>query len=329
MTTSEPGDRDFGAEIRAAYGRIKADIIRTPVEFSPVLSGVTGARVLLKWECDQTTGSFKLRGALNKLRALTAGERARGVVSASTGNHGLAISHATRLETVGLRLFLPATVAEVKKRKIEALGVRPELHGSSCGQTEGYAREEAGRTGRVFVSPYNDWDIIFGAGTVGLEIAEDVPDVDDVIVPVGGGGLITGIAAYLKAVRPAARMAGVEPETSAFMAASVAAGRLVEIEERETIADAVAGGIEPGSITFPLYRRFVGRTLVVAEAAIVDSMALVFRHHGRMIEGAGALPAAGLLSFPSPYRGRTVVLVVSGKNIDPDRFRNVTGGSAA
>ena len=325
MTNPMPGRRDFGAEILAARARIESGIAHTPAEFSAPLSEMTGARVFIKWECEQFAGSFKLRGALNKLRSITPAERAAGVVSASTGNHGLAISHASKLEKVALKLFLPATASEVKRRKIEELGVAVESFGTDCGKTEVHAREEASRTGRVFVSPYNDWDIVFGAGTAGLEIAGDVPDVDDVIVPVGGGGLISGIAAALRAFRPAARTVGVEPEASAFMAASVAAGRLVEIAERETIADAVAGGIEPGSITFPLYRELVDRTLIVGEAAIASAMSLVFRTHGKMIEGAGALPLAGLLSFPTAFRGRRVVLVVSGKNISPDRFREVAG----
>jgi len=176
MTDSANLHADLAAGVRAAHGRIRNDIVRTPVEFSEALSRATGARVFVKWECDQITGSFKLRGALNKLRCLTPEERERGVVSASTGNHGLAISHAARLEGIDLRLFLPTTASAVKRKKIAALGIRPELFGQSCEQTEARARDEAARTGRVFVSPYNDADIIHGAGTVGLEIAEDVPE---------------------------------------------------------------------------------------------------------------------------------------------------------
>ena len=155
---------DYAAKIKEAYERIKGDIRRTPVEYSEPLSRETGAKVYVKWECDQTTGSFKLRGALNKLRSLSREDRAKGVVSASTGNHGLAISHAAKLEGVGLKLFLPETVAEVKKQRIEALGVDVEVRGASCDKAEAIAREFAGRTGRVFVSPYNDWDIVYGAG---------------------------------------------------------------------------------------------------------------------------------------------------------------------
>ena len=326
MTSSQPDSQsDFAAMVRAAHARIVKDIVRTPVEFSAILSELVGARVFVKWECDQVTGSFKFRGALNKLRTLDPGDRARGVVSASTGNHGLAISRAAGIEGIALQLFLPETAAEVKKKRIEETGVAVEYFGTDCGKTEAHAREEAARTGRVFVSPYNDWDIVFGAGTVGLEIAEALPDVDEVLVPVGGGGLIAGIAGFLKAVRPEARTVGVEPETSAFMAASVAAGRLVDIEERETVADAVAGGIEPGSITFPLYRESVDRTIVVDEDMIANAMSLLFDRHGRMVEGAGALPVAGLLAHPEALSGRTVLLVVSGRNIAPDRFRAVVG----
>ena len=316
---------DYAAKIRDAYERIRADIKRTPVEYSEPLSRETGAEVYVKWECDQITGSFKLRGALNKLRSLPPEDRARGVVSASTGNHGLAIGHASKLEGVGLKLFLPENAAEVKKKRIEALGLDVEIRGASCDRAETLARDFAARTGRVFVSPYNDWDIVFGAGTAGLEIDADVARFDEVLVPVGGGGLIAGMAAFLKSARPAVRVVGVEPETSAFMAASLAAGRLVEIEERPTIADAVAGAIEPGSITFPLCRDLVDGIEVVPESLIARAMALVRARHGRMIEGAGALPLAALLHDPGAHAGRTVVLVASGGNIAEARFREITG----
>jgi threonine dehydratase len=316
---------DCTVRIKEAYERIRGDIKRTPVEYSEPLSRETGAKVYVKWECDQTTGSFKLRGALNKLRSLSPEDRAKGVVSASTGNHGLAISHASRLEGIGLKLFLPETVAAIKKKRIEDLGIDVEVRGASCDRAEAIAREFAARTGRVFVSPYNDWDIVFGAGTVGLELAAGLDRFDDVLVPVGGGGLIAGISAFLKTVRPGARTIGVEPETSAFMAASLAAGRLVEIDERPTIADAVAGAIEPGSITFPLCRDLVDSIEIVPEASIARAMALVFERHGRMIEGAGALPLAALLRAPSGRAGRTVAAIVSGGNIAVDRFLEITG----
>jgi len=316
---------NFPDKVREAHGRIASDIRRTPIEYSEPLSRETGARVYIKWESDQITGSFKLRGALNKLRSLSDADRGRGVVSASTGNHGLAISHASKLEGIGLKLFLPVTAAEVKRKKIEALGIDVEIRGASCDKAESIAREFAGQTGRVFVSPYNDWDIVFGAGTVGLEVAEDLSRFDDVLVPVGGGGLIAGIAGYLKAIRPEARIIGVQPETSAFMAASIAAGCLVDIDEKESIADAVAGGIESGSITFPLCRDLLDFIEEVPESLISRAMALVHEHHGKMVEGAGALPFAALLHSPAKWRDRTVVAVVSGGNVSPERFRAIVG----
>ena len=316
----------FPDDVLTAYARIRKDIRRTPLEPSDELGRATGARVLIKWENDQITGSFKLRGALNKLRSLSAEERSRGVVSASTGNHGLAISHAARLEGIELTLFLPRTAAAVKRAKIEALGVDIRTFGDDCGETEVHARQYAEGAGKVFVSPYNDPFIIAGQGTIGVEVLEDMPDVDDVLVAIGGGGLIAGIAGYLKAVKPGTKIVGVEPETSAFMKAAVEAGHLVSIDEGETVADALAGGIEPGSITFPLCRDLVDDILTVPEAAIVSAMAMVHRSYGRRIEGAAAVPIAGLLSGPGLYRGRTVVCISSGGNIDPARFDALVGG---
>ena len=186
-------------------------------------------------------------------------ERKAGVVSASTGNHGLAIGHASGLEGVDLILFLPETVAEVKRKKIEAMGVNLRFFGDDCEKTEVHARGFAEESGRIYVSPYNDFDIVAGQGTVGVEVLEDLPDVQDIVVPVGGGGLIAGIGAYAKSVNPAIRIVGVEPETSAFMKASIEAGKLVAFAEKPTFADALAGGIEAGSITFPLCRKVCGR----------------------------------------------------------------------
>lgn len=311
---------DFVRKIREAAALIRDRVLHTPLEPSDVLARLTGGKVCVKWESEQITGSFKIRGAFHKISRLSEEERRLGIVSASTGNHGQALSYAARAENIKLHLFLPETAALEKRRKIEAYGVIPEVKGASCEKTEAIAREHASRTGQVYVSPYNDWDVIFGAGTVGLEIFEDMPDVEDVVVPVGGGGLISGIAGYLKAVRPGVRLVGVEPENSAFMAASVAAGRVVEIEEKETVADAVAGGIEPWSVTFPVCRDYVDRFITVPENAIIQAMALVYREHGKAIEGAGALSVAAFLYYPWLFKNRSAVAVVSGGNINKERF---------
>ncbi len=306
---------DFKEKANQAYERIRSAIKRTPLEPSPALSELTGAKVYLKWENEQLTGSFKLRGALNKLRALSPGEKRRGVVSASTGNHGLGLSLAAREEGVGLRLVLPATISPSKRSRLREFGADIIDYGESCEKAETYARQLAAESGRIYVSPYNDEDIIFGQGTIGLEIWEDFPGLQDVLIPVGGGGLAAGIAGYLKTLSAKIRPFGVEPRHSAFMAASIEAGRIVEVKEQETIADAVAGGIEPGSITFPLCRELLDGIILVEEEVIRKALALLKETHHKTVEGAGALSLAALMKEREKFSGRYVVLIVSGGNV--------------
>ena len=301
--------------IDRAWSRIEADIIHTSLEHSSSLSRLTGAEVYLKWESEQKTGSFKFRGALNKLRSLSAEEKRRGVVSASTGNHGLGLSLAAGMEGIRLTLVLPETVAAEKRRRLEEHPVEIIRYGESCEKAELRARKLAEETGRIYVSPYNDYDIIAGQGTIGREVIAGLSRVDAVIVPVGGGGLIAGIAGYIKAVDSRIRVIGVEPAHSAFMAASLKAGRIVEIPEKETIAEAVAGGIEPGSVTFPLCRELVDDIVLVGEEEITKAMAHLFAEHKRMVEGAGALSLAALLGTTARFQGLKTVLIISGGNI--------------
>ena len=312
-----PRGADFVRGVERARSRIGADVVRTPFEYSPALSLAAGAHVRIKWESLQATGSFKLRGALNRIRSLTAAERRRGAVSASTGNHGLAVARACRMERVALDLVLPGNAAPLKIARIRAEGVEPRFFGTSCDRAEVYARAAAEASGRVFISPYNDLEIVFGQGTIGPELLEDSPGLEDVLVPIGGGGLIAGLAGYLKARDPRIRIVGVEPSASAFMSASVAAGRIVDVPEAPTLADAVAGGIEPGAITFPLCRRLVDHILLVEERDIRRAVRAFGRVHGRTVEGAGALPLAALLARPGLFRGRRVALLASGGNIAP------------
>jgi len=313
----------FANGVTRAWTRIRDDIVKTPLEYSPALSLALGAHVYLKWECEQITGSFKLRGALNKIRTLSSAQKRKGIVSASTGNHGLAMSYAAGLEGVALTLYLPENAAPAKIAKIKKTGAILRFHGASCEKTEMFARREAEKEGRVFVSPYNDLDVIYGQGTVGLEILDQVRDPADVLVPVGGGGLIAGIGGYLESECPEAGIVGCEPNSSAFMAASLRAGRLVEVREKKTLADAVAGGIEPGAVTFPLCRKYVDEIPTVSERTLANAMRAIYGIHGRIVEGAGALPLAVLMTHPARFKGRRVVLVVSGQNISPRIFRDI------
>lgn len=318
---------DIPGRARMAHERIRFDIRRTPLEFSPALSDKTGVKVYLKWESEQRTGSFKFRGALNKIRSLSAEDKKRGLVSASTGNHGLGISLAAEMEGVDLTLVLPQNAAPAKRERLEKRRAEIITHGESCEKAEIWARRLAGETGRTFVSPYNDEEIIVGQGTIGWEIVEDLPDVDAVLVPVGGGGLIAGIAGVLKASRRTIEVYGVEPSHSAVMAASLAAGRIVEIIEEETIADAVAGGLEPGCITFSLCQELLNGMVLADEQLIRRAMSLLWVHHKKAVEGAGALSLAGLIKEPSQLAGKTVVLVVSGGNVSPEVFERAIRGA--
>ena len=300
--------------------------MKTPLERSASLSRMLGLDVYIKWESEQVTGSFKVRGALNKMRSLSAAEKKNGVVSASTGNHGAGLAHACALEGVDLTLCLPESAASRKVERLRKTGAAIVMHGSSCEQAELHARAMAGREGRIYISPYNDPELISGQGTVGLEIVEELPGAEDIIVPVGGGGLVAGIAGCVKSAAQsgAVRVWGVEPRNSRFMAASMEAGRIVQIDEKETLADAVAGGIEPGSITFDLCRRLVDGFVDVEERDIASAMAMLFDQHGKMVEGAGALALAALMKEKQLFQGRSVVLVVSGGNISPEAFREAT-----
>jgi threonine dehydratase len=319
--------RLFEKVVKAAQ-RIRPEARRTPLEHSPILSRETGAIVYLKWENRQVTGSFKFRGALNKVRSLPLADVKRGAVTASTGNHGLGASLAARTQGLDLTLVLPAHVSAEKRRRLAESGTRLLDFGENCEEAEIYARRLARDTGRIYISPYNDIEVIAGQGTIGVEVASDFPGAQSVLVPVGGGGLVSGIAVYLRPVLGSAEILGVEPETSAFMEASLAAGRIVEIEERETVADAVAGGIEPDSITFPLCRELVHGIITVSESAIREAMSLLFETHGEMVEGAGALPLAAVLSARARFERRKIVLIVSGGNISTEAFRDAIRGSA-
>ena len=310
-------NRDFAANVERARRRIRRDVLRTPLAPSPELIRAFGVDVRIKWECEQISGSFKLRGAFNALRSLTPARRKAGVVSASTGNHGLAMTQAAGRIGVSLELYVPETIAEIKKKKLQRGGARLIVRGATCDQSEILARSAAAESGRTFISPYNDRSVIFGQGTVGLEILEDAPDADVVLVPVGGGGLAAGIAGILRSRKRSIEVWGVEPVHSAFLRAAFEAGRLVDIPEKPTLADAVAGGLEPGSITFGLCRRYLKGLIAVEERTLRTALRTMIRLRGGPVEGAGALALAGLMKERSRFRGRRVVLVVSGRNADP------------
>lgn len=303
--------------VDAAATRIAPYLRETPLEHSPFLSREGGPEAYLKLENYQLTQSFKARGAFNALLSLDADGRARGVVTSSTGNHANAMAHAMALLGIAGEIWVPASISAAKRAQLEARGARLRLLEGDPGRVEVAAREEAERTGRVYVSPYNDAAVIAGQGTVAREILAALPECDEILVPVGGGGLIAGIAGWVRARHPRVRVTGVLPENSPVISESVKAGRLLELPWTASLSDATVGWAEPGSITFPMCRDWVDDWLLVSEAQIRAAVRLLVGMHSMLVEGAGALSTAALCADPGRFAGRRVALVVSGARIAP------------
>ncbi|HEX2452002.1 MAG TPA: threonine/serine dehydratase [Gemmatimonadales bacterium] len=306
---------EAAAEVAAAERRIRRYIRETPLEPSPALSKATGADVYLKLETAQVTGSFKARGAFSKLLALSPSEREAGVVTASTGNHALATAHALSVLGIPGEIFLPASVSPAKLDALQSRGAQLRLVDDDPGLVETIARRAAGETGRVYVSPYNDPQVIGGQGTVAVELGRQLPGLDAVFVPVGGGGLVGGIAAHFAAHAPGVDVVGCQPLACPIMIESIRAGRLLELPSAPSISDATVGLLEPGSITFPLCQELVSEWVGVAEADLRAAVRFVLERQSVLVEGAAALAVAALLAQAERWRGARVVLVLSGSHI--------------
>jgi threonine dehydratase len=316
------------AAIRAAHGRLRAHIRETPCDESLALGQRLLGRVWLKGEHLQHTGSFKARGALHKLCCLTAAERSRGVVAASSGNHGAGVAWAARLLGIRARIYVPEQASATKVAMIRRYGAEVQHAGTDGVDTEMHARDVAEREGQCYVSPYNDVEVVCGQGTVGVEMAAQAGALDAVIVAVGGGGLIAGVAAALKASMPAVRVIGALPANSPVMAESVAAGHIVERESFPTLSDGTAGGIEAGAITFPLCQQLVDEWVLVDEAAIASAMVRFIDEHHQLIEGSAGVALAALEARAhrggsQGLAGERLGVVLCGANIALGTLRGV------
>ena len=314
---------DIHALALTAATRIRPHVRQTPLEPSADLGRESGGSVFLKLENIQHTGSFKVRGAVNRLMALDPDQRRAGIVTASSGNHGLAVAFGmNRLGIKGV-ICLPEGASALKVKLLESLGAEIRFHGSTCDVTEAYARRRAEETGQVYISPYNDPFVVGGQGTVGLEIMDRLPQVDCIMASVGGGGLIAGIAGAVKGLRKATRIVGCLPAHSPVMAASVRAGRILDVQTLDTLSDGTAGGIEAGTITFDPCRTLVDDWVLVNEEEIRSAMVRVFDKHRLVIEGAAGVTVAGFLKMAPQLTGKTVALVVCGGNIDVGLFKTL------
>jgi threonine dehydratase len=311
-------------DIERAANVAKGRIHRTPIFSSAALSNRAQAQVLLKAEFLQKTGSFKVRGVLNKISRLTPEEKAAGLISVSAGNHAQALAFGATAEGVRSTIVMPATASPLKVQASREYGAEIVLHGNA---REAFAKmdELQQQHGYTLVHPYNDLDIIAGHGTVGLEIVDDVPDVDVVVVPVGGGGLLSGIAAAVKQRRPQTRVYGVEPTGAATLRLALDAGHVVKLETVQTIADGLAAPMT-GDIVLEHVRAFVDDVVLVTDDQIRDALRTVLQRCKFLLEPAGAASIAAILARAIPLQpDERVVAVASGGNIDLTRLMEIVG----
>lgn len=307
-------------DVFAARARVIGLARETPLVLAEGLSHALGAEVHLKLESLQPTGSFKVRGAANKLLSLSAAERARGVVTVSTGNHGRAVAYVARRLGVAATVCISREVPENKVAALRALGPELVVHGASQDEAEARARALAEARGLSFVHPFDDPAVIAGQGTIGLELLGALPELDTVLVPLSGGGLISGVALALKAANPAIRVVGVSMARAPVMVRSLEAGRPLEMPEEETLADSLRGGIGlQNRHTFALVRELVDECLLVTEAEIAAAMASALLEEQLVVEGAAAVGLAALASGRAAP-GKATAVVVSGRNVAVPRL---------
>jgi threonine dehydratase len=315
---------DIFKEVINAKQRIEAYILKTPLLYSQYLSDLTGGEVYLKMESEQFTGSFKARGAFSKITWLIRQGENKPVITASTGNHGLGVARALKLLKWEGRIVIPENTVSGKVEGLQACGADLERHGADCFESELYAKEIAERDGRIYISPYNDPQVIGGQGTTAMEIAEQFPrQIHNVFVTVGGGGLISGIGTYLKTVHPEVNVFGCQPENSPEMALSVGRNAYTIVESKETLSDASAGAFEEDSITYDICKNVVDEFFLVKEPKIGETIRIILAKERKLIEGAAAVAVAPLLENPGRWKNQNSVVVICGGNISIDKLQKV------
>jgi threonine dehydratase len=313
--------------ITQAHAAIRPQVPVTPLERSRALSASLGCEALLKAEHLQPTGSFKIRGATNKIHLLGEDVRRTGVITASTGNHGQAVARAGALAGVPVIVYVAASTARPKIEAIKGLGAELVVVQGNPIEGERQARRRAAEEKRPYISPYNDLDVVAGQGTLGIELIEQAPDLDAVFISVGGGGLIGGTGSALKHLRPQTRVIGVWPENSPCLLRALEAGHIIDVAESPTLSDGTAGAVEPGSVTFPICQSVIDQTVTVTESEIGAALRYIAAAERWIVEGSAGVALAGLMKLADAYRGRKVAVVLCGRNIALETFLQAIGGT--
>jgi len=312
---------DLKESCQTAYNNIKKHIVKTPLFYSENLSSISDSNVFLKLENFQHTGSFKLRGAMNKILNLP--DKSLSVVAASSGNHGAAVAYSLRnLKMKGL-VYVPENAVPSKVELIKKYGVEVRYSGNDCLIAESSAISYAEENNLSFVSPYNDIDVISGQGTIGVEMINQMKDLDVVFITVGGGGLISGVGGYLKSINSNIKIIGCSPENSPVMKISLNKGKIIEFESLPTLSEGSAGGIERDSITYNFCEEFIDDFYLVSEEEIVENIKFFIANEKLLIEGAAAVSVAGFLKNKKLFKGMNVGIVICGGNIGNDTLKSI------
>ena len=304
-------------DVFLAKKRIRPIIYRTPLVPSSWLAEPLGTNVFLKLESLQVTGSFKIRGATNKLSVLGKNERQRGVITISSGNHGRAVAYVAKEFGLRAMICVSEAVPDNKIQAIRELGAEIVVAGETYDEANEFALQLKDERRLTMVHPFDDADIIAGQGTIGLELMDDLPEIDTVIVPLSGGGLLSGVALALKSIKPSIHTVGVTMDQGAAMVESLKAGHIVEVQEQPTLADALAGGLgEQNLYTFNLIQKYVDETILVSESEIASAMVFALDKHHLVVEGGGAVGIAALMHKKVKKVGENTVIVISGSGVD-------------
>lgn len=310
--------------ILEAQKRIEKLIIRTPLKPSYTLSKKTGRNIWLKLENMQPTGAFKIRGAANAVLNLSEEQQRRGVITISTGNHGKALAYVAGKLGVNAVICVSELVPEVKLKGMKDLGVELVIHGKDQDEADKKARELSEERGLFFISAYDNRDVIAGQGTIALEIFEQNPLIDTLIIPLSAGGLMSGIAIAAKSADPEMKLIGVTMEEGAVMHLSLKAGKIVDVEEKKSLADALAGGLpKDNKYTFQICQKFVDDSLLVSEEAIAKAMVYALKYERLVLEGGAATPIALLNESLDKIPGKNICLICTGDNVDVQTLLNL------